>query len=475
MISEEKCRAVWEALVEHAKRHAAWVGDQLAAVQRRTWNPPSVQEGQVHALLIYLGLDPYDVRRVAHARRLVAELLAPSADGAALLQNMDRDQISKLAKSLRWVDKGEPFCQINKSSTPDAIRLVQANMPILEGTKAWQWMLALGYPVAVPDSSRQRLLARLGWLDESANGATFARPQRAFEVMEKVAPMVGASLREVDLVFALFAGAFGEPGAAAARCLPVPQCDLCPIRSHCSYGSSRESGAVQPGDGSQRLEARARRESMGGLSDGELLALFVGQHDDPGVAVPKCSQLLERCGSIGNLAALSVRELMENQGFSEGEALAIGAAFELSRRAHREVWSGRVPVQDPETVHEYIKPRFFGLRHEELHCLLLDSGLRIIQEVLLSKGGVNQAAVTPREIFRPAVREAAHSIILVHNHPTGDLTPSKHDMDLTSRAIQMGKLLGIELSDHLIIGHNGYFSFQEANLMDVYAGGDGPT
>ncbi len=197
-----------------------------------------------------------------------------------------------------------------------------------------------------------------------------------------------------------------------------------------------------------RSEVRERMMMNGPtvLSDEELLVL-VG-------AASLAGEVMAR------LAWLSAGELVK-MGLAEGKAAAVVAAFELGRRG---AWA---PPQrgerclDPRTVHELMR----GLAHipvEEFHVVLLDVRGRLIRTEKVAQGSVSQCPVSPREVFRVAVREAAHGVVFVHNHPSGNPAPSPEDADLTDRLRAGAEIVGVSARDHVIVAADGYFSFVEA-------------
>ncbi|HTP27497.1 MAG TPA: JAB domain-containing protein [Anaeromyxobacteraceae bacterium] len=197
-----------------------------------------------------------------------------------------------------------------------------------------------------------------------------------------------------------------------------------------------------------RREVRERMMTSGPtvLSNEELLVL-VGAASLAGEAMAR-------------LAWMSAGELVK-MGLAEGKAAAVVAAFELGRRG---AWA---PPQrgerclDPRTVHELMR----GLAHapvEEFHVVLLDVRGRLIRTEKVAQGSVSQCPVSPREVFRVAVREAAHGVVFVHNHPSGNPSPSPEDADLTERLRAGAAIVGVSARDHVIVAADGYFSFVEA-------------
>ncbi len=197
-----------------------------------------------------------------------------------------------------------------------------------------------------------------------------------------------------------------------------------------------------------RSEVRERMMMNGPtvLSDEELLVL-VG-------AASLAGEVMAR------LAWLSAGELVK-MGLAEGKAAAVVAAFELGRRGAWAPPERGDRCLDPRTVHELMR----GLAHipvEEFHVVLLDVRGRLIRTEKVAQGSVSQCPVSPREVFRVAVREAAHGVVFVHNHPSGNPAPSPEDADLTERLRAGAEIVGVSARDHVIVAADGYFSFVEA-------------
>jgi DNA repair protein RadC len=197
-----------------------------------------------------------------------------------------------------------------------------------------------------------------------------------------------------------------------------------------------------------RNEVRERMLVDGprGLSDGDLLALFgaTGASERP----------------LAELAWLSVAELRA-EGLGESRALALAAAFELGRRGAWAPPRRGERCQDPGRVAELMRP----LAHaevEEFHLILLDVRGRLLRTVRVAQGSLTQCPVNPRDVLRVAIRESAHGLVFVHNHPSSDPTPSPDDIMLTERLRAASDLIGVMARDHVIVAAGGYYSFVEA-------------
>ncbi len=205
------------------------------------------------------------------------------------------------------------------------------------------------------------------------------------------------------------------------------------------------------------------------LTESELLAIILRTGTNNTSALELAEQVLElskppREGLVG-LYDLTLEELMQVKGIGEVKAVKLKCLTELSMRISRSTARERMKCGDSATVADYFMEQ---LRHKETECVILvslDCKGQIIKESLLSSGSVRMSLISPREIFLKALQYKAVNIILVHNHPSGDPTPSECDVELTQSVKEMGDTLEIPLLDHIIIGDNRYTSFKESDLL----------
>ncbi len=203
------------------------------------------------------------------------------------------------------------------------------------------------------------------------------------------------------------------------------------------------------------------------LSDGELLALILRTGDAASgkSALDIGRELLQKHGGLRELAVASVTDICETKGAGSAKAACLKAAFELANRVKTRRLDNSTRYSSPEQVFEHFHYNYRDRRKEYFLALLLDGKNRVIREVQISEGSLNQSIVHPREVFSPAVRESAAAIILVHNHPTGDPTPSREDIDITRRLKEAGDLMGVKVLDHIIIGDGAYLSFVSQGML----------
>ena len=217
---------------------------------------------------------------------------------------------------------------------------------------------------------------------------------------------------------------------------------------------------------SERPRERLKHLGATALSSAELLALVVGSGAGGRSAIAVGHEMLASSeGSLRRLAARPVAMLTTLTGVGTARAVAVHAALELGRRMASEVRDEGAPVRSPRDVHALFAPRLEDLPVEEFHVAVLDSQHRLERDVTVTRGILNSSLVHPREVFREAIAERAAAIILVHNHPSGDPTPSADDRLVTEQLVAAGRLLDIPVHDHVIVGRGRYVSFAEAGLL----------
>ena len=212
------------------------------------------------------------------------------------------------------------------------------------------------------------------------------------------------------------------------------------------------------------------RLGPGALSDAELLALLVSTGIKGKNVLEVCRELLDKTGGLPALGRMGPQEIRDScKGIGKAKSCELAAVFELGRRALVQQIE-KEKVDSPEVVYQLMAHRMSALRREMLQVLLLNTRHRLMRIETVSLGSVNESIADPREIFREAIVHGAYAIILVHNHPSGDPSPSEMDRTMTKRMAQVAELLRIRLLDHIIIGQPApgqqpYFSFKEAGLL----------
>lgn len=206
---------------------------------------------------------------------------------------------------------------------------------------------------------------------------------------------------------------------------------------------------------------RLRAKGAHALSDEELLALLL-QSGGPRRGVREIARsLLDRETGLYALSRVSFCELTTEPGLGAAKSASLVAAFEMGRRIATRRLKPGVAVRYPADVYRHFHPRLRVERREHFLMLLLDGRQRFLREATVSQGTLTASLVHPREVFREALRESAASMILVHNHPSGDPTPSAEDLAITARLVEAGDLLGVPIVDHVIVAEGGFSSLRE--------------
>jgi DNA repair protein RadC len=215
-----------------------------------------------------------------------------------------------------------------------------------------------------------------------------------------------------------------------------------------------------------RPREKLERLGTSGLGDNELLALVLGSGSRHTDALAIANRLLEHAGGLHALTRASVQDLQRVSGVGQARAAQVLAAVELGRRT----MIARKGQQRPQFVYprdiaEYLLPQYGAAAVEQFGIMMLDTKCRLIRIKILSVGSLDTTVVHPREVFREAAAASAATIVLFHNHPSGDPTPSPEDLILTTRMINAGDLMGIAVSDHIILSDHRYFSLVESGRV----------
>ena len=215
----------------------------------------------------------------------------------------------------------------------------------------------------------------------------------------------------------------------------------------------------------ERLRERAAAGGLASTADYELLELYLFRSFRNGDVKPKAKALLARFGSLGAVLSASLPELRSVAGIGEVAALDLKLVHELAQRMGREPASRRTVISSWSALLSYVRVALQHEAREQVRVLYLDRKNQLILDELSNHGTVDHAPVYPREIVRRALELSASSLILVHNHPSGDPTPSKADIDITQAVIAAAKPLGISVHDHLVVAREGVVSFKAKGLM----------
>lgn len=324
-----------------------------------------------------------------------------------------------------------------------------------------------GYPTGAPfedDPALRRLLSRLGLMPRTRSGANL------YECVRRMAEAAGERLGRVRRVLQLYCSP--AEGIRAVVCGEEPNCADCPLAPDCKHFQRVPSIKELPED--QRPRERLIAGGERTLSDAELLAIILRSGTEEQTAIGLAQSLLSKFGTLRALATKSVAELCKLRGIGPAKAAQVKAALEIGRRMATQgaAEPGRT-ISSSQAVYDLCAPRLRDQKKETFLVLLLDAKNRLFREVEVSVGSLTASLAHPREVFHEAVRDSAAAIICVHNHPTGDPTPSPRDAEVTRKLHATGKVLGISFLDHIIIGEGRYYSFADDGKLPSEGRDDG--
>ena len=214
----------------------------------------------------------------------------------------------------------------------------------------------------------------------------------------------------------------------------------------------------------ERPRERLKKYGAASLSNAELLAIILRTGAASESVLNLSAKLLARFGGLSGLAKAGFGELCMERGLAEAKAAQLKAALELGRRLLSTQPEERLVIKSPQDVANLLQAEMSFLEQEELRLVLLNTKNQVLAISQVYKGSVNTSLIRVSELFREAVRENCPALVVVHNHPSGDPTPSPEDIKITEQIVKAGKLLDIEVLDHLIIGHQRYVSLKERGL-----------
>ena len=215
---------------------------------------------------------------------------------------------------------------------------------------------------------------------------------------------------------------------------------------------------------SERPRERLQRHGAEALSSQELIALILGRGIRGESVMVTAQRLLSAFGNIKNLSEASIEELSKVKGIGIAKAAQLKASFELARRKDDYDYA-KISVKSHQAVVKLVSPKLKDKKKEQFLILCLDIRNNLIKIGNISTGTLDANLVHPREVFKEAIQSLASSIILVHNHPSGSTEPSDADIDITKRILETGKIIGIDVLDHIIIANNNSLSFKEKGIL----------
>ncbi len=218
----------------------------------------------------------------------------------------------------------------------------------------------------------------------------------------------------------------------------------------------------------ERPRERLEEHGEHTLSNTELLAVILGSGTKGKSVIALSQELLAQFGSLSALARASLNDLCAHKGLGKAKAIQLKAALGLGQRLAREGGTPKEPITTPEQAYYWIRDRIVHQRKEVFGVILQDVRGNALRWEEISVGTLTQTLVHPREVFAPAIEHQAASLILAHNHPSGDPTPSLQDIALTRTLLQASQILGIPINDHIIISYLGFVSLKQEGIIKVY-------
>jgi DNA repair protein RadC len=221
----------------------------------------------------------------------------------------------------------------------------------------------------------------------------------------------------------------------------------------------QESRSIKDWPQDDRPREKLLQQGAGALSDAELLAVVLRSGTRGESAVDQGRALISEFGDFRTLAVAGAGDLCRIRGLGPAKAAQILAALEIAKRFGQQAFRQGQTFRGPADVYLHYRERLGGEKREHFYAILLDNKHRKIKDVRVSQGSLTTSIVHPRDVFEPVVRESAAAVVFVHNHPSGDPTPSQEDLEITRRLRHVGELMGVRVLDHIVIGQGRYVSF----------------
>jgi DNA repair protein RadC len=232
------------------------------------------------------------------------------------------------------------------------------------------------------------------------------------------------------------------------------------------YSEDQSSFGIKSWSEEDRPREKLLQKGYHALSDAELVAILLGSGTRRESAVDVARRLLDSAGNnLDSLGRFALKKLSEPKGIGQAKAITIAAALELGRRRKKSSAQKATQITSSQDVYDYIYPHLADLDHEQFYLILLNRKHTIMSAVNISKGGVSGTVVDPKMVFKAAVDNLCSSLIVCHNHPSGNKKPSDEDKRLTRKLQDGGECLDIKVLDHLIVTDNDYLSFADEGLM----------
>lgn len=216
----------------------------------------------------------------------------------------------------------------------------------------------------------------------------------------------------------------------------------------------------------ERPRERLINKGVEYLSNEDLLAILLKTGTKENSVKVLANNILKQLDDINNLKEINLERLVKIKGIGKAKACELLAAIELGKRLNKKIDNlNQIKIYSSNSIYEYYQDKLKDKLQEYFYCVYLDTKNHIIKDKLLFIGTINESLIHPREIFKEAYLLSASSIICIHNHPSGNVNPSNNDIIMTKQLVEVGKILGIKVLDHIIIGKDNYYSFNDNNLI----------
>ena len=216
----------------------------------------------------------------------------------------------------------------------------------------------------------------------------------------------------------------------------------------------------------ERPRERLINKGVEYLSNEDLLAILLKTGTKENSVKVLANNILKQLDDINNLKEINLERLVKIKGIGKAKACELLAAIELGKRLNKKIDNlNQIKIYSSNSIYEYYQDKLKDKLQEYFYCVYLDTKNHIIKDKLLFIGTINESLIHPREIFKEAYLLSASSIICIHNHPSGNVNPSNNDIIMTKQLVEVGKILGIKVLDHIIIGKDNYYSFNDNNLV----------
>lgn len=215
----------------------------------------------------------------------------------------------------------------------------------------------------------------------------------------------------------------------------------------------------------ERPRERLMRYGTEAISSTDLIAIILGSGTKTMPVLQLANEIMMRFGSLKQLSEATIEELCQIKGLGSAKAIQLKAAFSLGLRVSRQTVSAKYRIENPLHAYHLVKDELEKEKRELFLVILQDVKGHVVCQEIVAIGTLSQSLVHPREVFYPAIRHKSASLILVHNHPSGDPTPSPQDYEVTKTLIDAGRLIGIPINDHLIIGEQKYVSLRQLGMV----------